>query len=638
MGLKPDFLEALAITVMEHDKLHTTSEDMHLKGQESSFPLCSPRVVCKTGQQADIKVNGLPSREPVFNAYEGSSDLQRPLHVHVNGFGKTQSHSFSSPSFSVPCQATPSPTEVLDGPSGTSLQTVRAIVSPPPVPPPSMENKGPSTIVREPLAAETTSASVISNAASRREVEVTRRKTVVDKIVRGKERNAFKFFVSGFETQTPTQLAVATRRLKALAEEKMPKSMLVRVYGEEDAKGVKKRTIQQQPKRTCRSTPSQECDDSTDLSDVEVKERVDSFVVKWGQFKAAVSSDMEKNAVEIENTSRHVEDLDGFLCEDEQVPSCSFDGLTEQHTCVRIRPIDTKYTQRRRQRFSNDFRTKDSEQKHRAFGTTGSLTLDADLVSCCPLRQIDAFARMISMTPSFSIRSRIDLPTWLNRDGISEERRRCTVVPFDELDDTERPQAASKSKRMRLAERCSVSLTDSSSLEDSDDERKDKSYTLGGYSEKRRHEIRRARNRKKQRRRARRLLGVESNTESDDSLDSYYKVKLEMPKYSDIEVPKWRRLPESELDDLKHHQAPCECCSVERLQTIVARKHLRLAKEERLYFEGKRQEMPRVESDDPSEAEGADLAPLLQCSLTEAERSQYDRHFHYGKESVQKPR
>ncbi|KAK6029206.1 hypothetical protein OSTOST_04688 [Ostertagia ostertagi] len=113
-----------------------------------------------------------------------------------------------------------------------------------------------------------------------------------------------------------------------------------------------------------------------------------------------------------------------------------------------------------------------------------------------------------------------------------------------------------------------------------------------------------------------------------------------MPKYSDIEVPRWRKLSQKETAELADHQISSECCSAERLESLVAKKHLRLAKEERLYFEGKRQEMPSIESDDASDIEGVDLSPLLVCSLTDSERAQYDRfgQLHSGRELIQRPR
>ncbi|KIH54913.1 hypothetical protein ANCDUO_14937 [Ancylostoma duodenale] len=87
----PDFLEAFANTVMEHEKLQITDATMLLKEHESSvFNIGSPRIVHKTAQQSDVKLNGLPTKEPVTDVFEGSSDLQRPLHVQVNGFGKVR--------------------------------------------------------------------------------------------------------------------------------------------------------------------------------------------------------------------------------------------------------------------------------------------------------------------------------------------------------------------------------------------------------------------------------------------------------------------------------------------------------------------------------------------------------------------
>ncbi|RCN47766.1 ATP-dependent metallopeptidase HflB [Ancylostoma caninum] len=95
-------------------------------------------------------------------------------------------------------------------------------------------------------------------------------------------------------------------------------------------------------------------------------------------------------------------------------------------------------------------------------------------VTCAPLRYAEAFARMASMNPAFAIRSRIDVPFWLNREAIVVERRRCAPVQFDDAEEIERGQSVSKSKRMRLSARSSVSSTDSSSMEDSEEERKDK--------------------------------------------------------------------------------------------------------------------------------------------------------------------
>ncbi|KAK6055435.1 hypothetical protein COOONC_07058 [Cooperia oncophora] len=449
---------------------------------------------------------------------------------------------------------------------------------------------------------------------------------------------------------------MAARRLKSVADEKLPRHVLTRVYGEEESKSSKRRITQTLLLRHSRPASNLDGDDSTDLSDIEIKEKVDTVASKWGQFKATMSSAFARNAVEIESGSRQVEDLDGFLCVDEQMPSCS-SGIDPQ-SCSRIRPVDVRYCVRRRQRYAYQFRSENDSQKYPAFATCNPVSLNLDQVSCHPCRYIEAYARIISMAPPFSIRSRIDLPIWLNRDSISEERRRCAPVQFDDADDTERPQQISKSKRARLTERSSVSSTESSSLEESEEERKDKSFKIGGYSEKRRHDIRRARNKKKQRRRARRLLGVESESESDESLDSYYKVKLEMPKYSfsvhygrieaapikcgvkDIEVPRWRKLPQREVDELTDHQTPSECCRSERLENLIAKRHLRLANQERLYFEGKRQEMPSIDSDDASDAEGVDLSSLLVCSLTESERAQYDRFGQIltGREPIQRPR
>ncbi|VDM70393.1 unnamed protein product [Strongylus vulgaris] len=135
-------------------------------------------------------------------------------------------------------------------------------------------------------------------------------------------------------------------------------------------------------------------------------------------------------------------------------------------------------------------------------------------------------------------------------------------------------------------------------------------------------------------------MGVESDSDSDSSIDSYFKVRVEMPKYSDIEVPRWRKLTPEELVDMTRHPDSCDCCTSTRLETLVARKHLRLAKEERLYFEGKRREMPSVDSDDDSEVEGGDLNPLLKCTLNESERALYDRspHIPSGREPPQRPR
>ncbi|KIH61263.1 hypothetical protein ANCDUO_08469 [Ancylostoma duodenale] len=441
---------------------------------------------------------------------------------------------------------------------------------------------------------------------------------------------------------------MAARRMKSTAEERMPRHMVTRVYGEEEAKVVKKRSAQTQLPRPRPIVPSQEYDDSTDLSDVEVKEKVETVTVKYGQMKATMSYKMAGNSVQVENISRQVEDLDGFLCVDGQVPSCSTE-LNPQ-SCARIRPIDVRYTLTRRTRYSHQFRPGSTDaglNQANPFESTGFCALNMAQgisenpfcrtdrnsyhrfsVTCAPLRYAEAFARMASMNPAFAIRSRIDVPFWLNREAIVIERRRCAPMQFDDAEEIERGQSVSKSKRMRLSARSSVSSTDSSSMEESEEERKDKSYTAGGYSEKRRHEIRRARNKKKQRRRARRLMGVESDSESDSSVDSYFKVRVEMPKYSDIEVPRWRKLSPKELAEITIHPEPCRCCDSTRLETLVARKHLRLANEERLYFEGKRREMPSVDTDDDSEVEGADLAPLVKCALTESERALYDRSGH----------
>ncbi|KAJ1349518.1 hypothetical protein KIN20_005100 [Parelaphostrongylus tenuis] len=475
----------------------------------------------------------------------------------------------------------------------------------------------------------------LSNIASRREVEVTRRKTVVDKIVKGKEANAFKFFVSGFESQTPTQLAVAARRLKSTAEDKMPRHMVTRVYGEEETRIVKRRSEQPQLAQPNKNL-NEEYDDSTDLSDVEVKEKVDSVAVKWNQVKVEVSTEMAKNAVQVENAVRHIEDLDGYLCADEQEPSCS----SHVETCARIRPLNVRYTRSCRTRYCFQLRSQNCRLSETPYSSSGSCLLDLSRVNCPPLRYMEAFARLISMGPAFSIRSRVDVPVWLNKGLISEERRRCTTIQFDDGDDGDRGQTIPKSKRMRLTDRTPPSSTGSSSLEESEEERKDKSFTICGYNEKRRHEIGRARNKKKQRRRSKRTLGGESDSDSEESVDSYFRVKLEMPKFSDIEVPTWRKLSQEQIAELTEHRIPSGCCIATRLETQIARRHLRLAKEERLYFEGKRHEMPRVDSDAASEAEGVDLSPLLSCSLTEHERAQFDRsgHFQGGRESLQRPR
>lgn len=66
---------------------------------------------------------------------------------------------------------------------------------------------------------------------------------------------------------------MAARRMKSTAEEKMPRHMVTRVYGEEEAKVVKKRSVQTQLPRPRPIALSQEYDDSTDLSDIEVKEK-----------------------------------------------------------------------------------------------------------------------------------------------------------------------------------------------------------------------------------------------------------------------------------------------------------------------------------------------------------------------------
>ncbi|KAE9420172.1 hypothetical protein Angca_001174 [Angiostrongylus cantonensis] len=653
MGLKPVFLRVLAYTVMEDEKFLFTDAEMLLKKQDSPmFPVCSPRVVHKTGQSPSVKLNGLPSKDPVPKVCDGTNEAQRPLHIHVNGFGKpstvdkqsSSSHSFPSVQYSS------SSATSNDGCSSavSTLESVKRPV-PSPLPSPSCASNVRSTTKNPPGVSGTSGPLIPSSFASRREVEVTRRKTVVDKIIKGREANAFKFFVSGFESQTPTQLAVAARRLKSAAEEKMPRHMVMRIYGEEEARNVKKRLGQPQFSRPNRYV-NQEYDDSTDLSDVEVKDKVDSVALKWNQVKVAVSSDMAKNAVQVENAVRQIEDLDGFLCADGQEPSCS----SHVDSCARIRPLDTRYTHNRRTRyclqlrfvvmilicnvpFILSLRSENYRLNETPYSCTRSCALDLSQVNCPPLRYMEAFARLVSMGPAFSVRSRIDVPIWLNRDFISEERRRCTTVQFDDIDDGDR---VPKLKRMRLIDRSPFSSTGSSSMEESEDERKDKSYTICGYNEKRRQEIRRSKNRRKQRRRTRRLLGVESDSESEESLDSCFRVKLEMPKYSDIEVPTWRKLSQEQVVDLMDHRIPSGCCNSTRIETLVARRHLRLAKEERLYFEGKRREMPRIDSDDASEAEGIDLSPLLKCSLTENERSQYDRsgQFHGGREPLQRPR
>ncbi|CAJ0600269.1 unnamed protein product [Cylicocyclus nassatus] len=566
-----------------------------------------------------------------------------PLHVQVNGFGKAPLQPASSSSAHAVQFSSSSTSRDGFAPPSSSLGSVKAMVSPPPVSSPSFSARPPLPPVNTPGVSGTTSGPLVhSTASSRREVEVTRRKTVVDKINKGREHNAFTFFVSGFESQTPTQLAMAARRLKSVAEEKMPRHMLTRVYGEEEGKVVKKRSVVQQHLPRPRPMASnQEYDDSTDLSDVEVKEKVETITVKYGQLKASVSYKMAENSVQMENIARQVEDLDGFLCVDGQVPSCSKEVDTQ--SCARVRPLDVRYVLTRRTRYTHQFRAPiaaDGLNQSRLFSTSAPITLNMAQVTCAPMRYAEAFARMMSMNPAFAIRSRIDVPVWLNREAIGVERRRCAPVHFDEPDETERGQSVSKSKRMRLSTRSSVSSSGTSSIEDSEEERKDKSYTVGGFSEKRRHEIRRARNKKKQRRRVRRLMGVESDSDSDSSIDSYFKVKMEMPKYSDIEVPRWRKLAPEELIDITRHKEPCDRCSTTRLETLVARKHLRLAKEERLYFEGKRREMPSVDSDADSQAEGADLNPLIYCTLTESERALYDRspHVPSGREFLQRPR
>ncbi|KAK6029205.1 hypothetical protein OSTOST_04687 [Ostertagia ostertagi] len=321
MGLKPDFLEALANTVMEHDKLQITNANMLLKEQDTSmFALCSPRIVHKSGQQSDVKVNGLPNRDAVAD-YQGSSDVQRPLHVQVNGFGKAPSQSISSSTLSTPLQPSPSLITLQEGciSAASSSQSSQTLVSPTPAPSPNSGSKAqptsskpPGTVGTPVLAYSFRSSLPTPSQASRREVEVTRRKTVVDKIVKGKERNAFKFFVFGFESQTPTQLAMAARRLKSVAEEKLPRHVLTRVYGEEESRNAKKRATQSLLMRQSRPSSYLDGDDSTDLSDIEVKEKVDTIASKWGQVKASVSSAMAKNAVEIESSIRHVCDLSSF--------------------------------------------------------------------------------------------------------------------------------------------------------------------------------------------------------------------------------------------------------------------------------------------------------------------------------------
>ncbi|KAK6055436.1 hypothetical protein COOONC_07059 [Cooperia oncophora] len=200
MGLKPDFLEAFANTVMEHDKLQITNANMLLKEQDSSmFALCSPRIVHKSGPQSDVKINGLPNRDEVSDVYQGSSDVQRPLHVQVNGFGKAPSQSVPSSSLSTPLQPSPSPLTLQEGciSAASSSQSLKSLASPTPVPSPSSGSKAQPAISKTTGAVGASSSSQAASQASRREAEVTRRKTVVDKIVKGKERNAFKFFVFG---------------------------------------------------------------------------------------------------------------------------------------------------------------------------------------------------------------------------------------------------------------------------------------------------------------------------------------------------------------------------------------------------------------------------------------------------------
>lgn len=72
---------------------------------------------------------------------------------------------------------------------------------------------------------------------------------------------------------------MTARRLKSTAEEKMPKHMITRIYGEEEARNVKKRITPAQLARPTRPVPDSDGDYSTDLSDIEIQEKwVDSVV------------------------------------------------------------------------------------------------------------------------------------------------------------------------------------------------------------------------------------------------------------------------------------------------------------------------------------------------------------------------
>uniref|UniRef100_A0A1I7XTU5 HUN domain-containing protein n=1 Tax=Heterorhabditis bacteriophora TaxID=37862 RepID=A0A1I7XTU5_HETBA len=295
MGLKPNSVTYLTKSVMEHEQSLINDTNMLLK-DSTSFPNGSPLLGNLPSEKDDLnrKSNGVSKLPNGSTDCSGLiSDVQKPLYVQINGFNKSlpldspQSH-VVSPTLPILNSSVSHLSPCLPRNLSLSLETNFNDVTSKNIPgtsstsisPMSLSNSknscgapGPSGI--RPLLNSGPPRSQNSN--PRRDIEVTKRRTITDKINRCKEQKCFDFIIPQCEAQSSTQLAMIVRRYKKCNNEDMPKLIRKYVYDEDEID--KKASL-------AAEAPAGQYDDLTDMSDVETdNRRIEVGALRWNEEK-----------------------------------------------------------------------------------------------------------------------------------------------------------------------------------------------------------------------------------------------------------------------------------------------------------------------------------------------------------------
>ncbi|CAI4230651.1 unnamed protein product [Auanema sp. JU1783] len=549
---------------------------MLLKKEVTTIPEGSPIL----DESIEKRVT-IPNGRPAGNGFT-TNNMERvptsvPLQVEINGLRESGLSSPLTPDLrSLASSALPTPREQSSNNSTCTILPKGDLI------PDSSEqlNLNGSSSVR--MTSKKEDGVPLSNVLSgiplsRKDIEVSKRRQVADKISRFKDQGSISYLVPQCESLTPIQLAIMTRTMK----DSLPNNMRKYVFGEDEP-----------PKKVLKTLPSiGDVDEMTDLSDMEMEEpeNILQSSVRWAPEKVRYGGADARLVAELEDRYSHMQDL---VTLERSLPQTEFEAKEDE--CARTRALVSRAP---RKIFHHQFSLMSNQKGSVDYSQMQpSTSKDSDwhdprthpritLSEVHPIeRRMQAYTTLLSLVPSCTIRKSFDSSPWLNMREIEEEKqrngwRRCAVR---------------ERRRMRIEERNQNKGNDSSDYEDtdqSDDDCMPKAPPLPKPKYERKEDKRRRRGRPPKDREGKdppmglTKIGRRHSMPTSARQSRQYDIDEYLPDfgtahlpqkfdYKEIAIPNWHNIvDEGTVVEKDPSSENCEFCHVDLLLTIAQKHH-----------------------------------------------------------------